>query len=324
MDDFTLSNLYESKNEWCARLISILTPLIKDGFNSIYNEAFKLCKDNNEDNKYLMTLQNLIARIPKWNDTILENEYNRIVEQSNCNYLNDLLSCVHVIQLKILTCVRAGKEQKKIDIDIPKFTIFLHKVYINAARKIYSNIYLYENNVSSLEKQKHNREIEIIIQEAIFTTIRENMPIEELLKAYIDEHVEEDIEEEISEKTYNVEEEKKEDPGDWKDISTETLLNKDKENDTNELDDEINDKINNETINTLVVSNDISNELNSSNPNEANKAITFNENVTNNDLEITDLNDEIIKISDDDVHLDIESLDKNDDDEIQLNIEELL
>ena len=314
MDDFTLSNLYESKNEWSARLVSILTPLVKDGFNSIYNEAFKLCKDNKEDDKYLMTLQNLISRIPKWNNSMLEAEFNRIVEQSNCTYLNDLLSCVHVIQLKILTCVRAGKEQKKIDIDIPKFTTFLHNVYINAARKIYSNIYLYENNVTPLQKQKHNRELEMFIQEAIINTIRDNMPIEEILKAYIDEHVEEDIEEEISEKTYNVEEEKKEDDS-WKEIPTETLLQKEDESEI--LSDEKND-------NTLVVSNDISNELKPSNDSDGiSKAITFNEEVIDNDLGITDLNDDIIKISDDDVMLDIESLDKNDDDEIQLNIEEL-
>jgi|TARA_A200000113_G_C8818627_1_gene339670 hypothetical protein len=313
MDDFTLSNLYESKNEWSARLVSILTPLVKDGFNSIYNEAFKLCKDNKEDDKYLMTLQNLISRIPKWNNSMLEAEFNRIVEQSNCTYLNDLLSCVHVIQLKILTCVRAGKEQKKIDIDIPKFTTFLHNVYINAARKIYSNIYLYENNVPPLQKQKHNRELEMFIQEAIINTIRDNMPIEELLKAYIDEHVEEDIEEEISEKTYNVEEEKKEDDS-WKEIPTETLL---KDNES-----EIVSEVKNDD--TLVVSNDISNELKPSNDGDGiNKAITFNEEVIDNDLGITDLNDDIIKISDDDVMLDIESLDKNDDDEIKLNIEEL-
>ena len=147
MDDFTLSNLYESRNEWSARLISILTPLIVQGFNSIFEESINLCNENNENDKYLMTFQNLLSRVPKWNEAILEKEYNRIIDQSNCSYLSDLLSCVHVIQLKILTCVRAGKEQKKIDIDIPKFTTFLQNIYSNSARKIYTNIYLYEKNI---------------------------------------------------------------------------------------------------------------------------------------------------------------------------------
>ena len=29
MDDFNVSSLHESKNEWSARLVTILTPLIK-------------------------------------------------------------------------------------------------------------------------------------------------------------------------------------------------------------------------------------------------------------------------------------------------------
>ena len=71
MDDFSLSNLYESKNEWSARLVTILTPLISQGLNSIYDESCKLCKENNEESKYLMTFQNLLSRVPKWNDAIL-------------------------------------------------------------------------------------------------------------------------------------------------------------------------------------------------------------------------------------------------------------
>lgn len=313
MDDFSLSNLYESRNEWSARLISVLTPLVMSGFNSIFEESWKLCKENNEKEKYLMTLQNLLARVPKWNEAILEKEYNRIVEQSNCTYLSDLLSCAHVIQLKILTCVRAGKEQKKIDIDIPKFTTFLHHVYINAARKIYTNIYLYEQSVSPLQRQKYNREIEIIIQESIINTIRQNMPIEELLKAYIDEHIEEDVEEEISEKKYEVEEPKKENSDEtWKAVSTEELLSTP------------DSKIDLEDVSaideSLTVSNNIKNDLSEQSVDE--KAITFNEITEDNDLGISDLNDAPITITDEAVSLDIESLDK-DDGHISLDIEEL-
>ena len=32
MDDFNVSSLHESKNEWCASLLVILTPLIIEGF----------------------------------------------------------------------------------------------------------------------------------------------------------------------------------------------------------------------------------------------------------------------------------------------------
>ena len=199
MDDFNVSSLHESKNEWSSRLLTILTPLVVEGFKSILEEAIKLCKENDEMEKYLMTFQNFISRIPKWNPIIIEREKNRICEKSGCIYLEELITCVHIIQLKILTSMRVGQKQKKIDINIPKFDDFIHKVYINTARKMYKNIYLFELNIPPLNSQKNNREIEIIVQECILNTIRESIPVEAILKAYMDESVEEDIIEEIKE-----------------------------------------------------------------------------------------------------------------------------
>jgi hypothetical protein len=199
MDDFNISTLHESRNEWAARLITILTPVIIDGYRSILDEAIKLCKDNNENDKYLMTFQNFISRIPKWNPNIIELEKKRICEKSGCAYLEDLVTCVHIIQLKILTAMRVGQKQKKIDINIPKLDDFIHKVYINVARKVYRNVYLFEINIPPLQIQKHNRELEIIIQECILNTLRESIPVEAILKAYMDETVEEDVIEDIKE-----------------------------------------------------------------------------------------------------------------------------
>ena len=62
-----------------------------------------------------MTFQNFLSRIPKWNQTLIDEEHNRIKELSKCDYLDDLVTCVHVIQLKALTCVRVGQKQKKIE-----------------------------------------------------------------------------------------------------------------------------------------------------------------------------------------------------------------
>ena len=194
MDDFVISNLHESRNEWCSRLVSIFCPLIIEGVRSIFNESWKLCLENDEANKYLMTFQNLLSRIPKWNNQIIEDERKRIIERSGCSYLEDLITCVHIIQLKILTCIRVGNRQKKIDISIPKLDSFIHKVYINVARKVYSNVYLFEKNVSSLQFQKNNRELEILVQESIMISIRESIPTEEIIRSYMDESVEQEEE----------------------------------------------------------------------------------------------------------------------------------
>jgi hypothetical protein len=199
MDDFNVSSLHESKNEWGARLLTILTPLIIEGFKSIFDESYKLCKDNNETEKYLMTFQNFITRIPKWNSTIIETEKKRIIDRSGCSYLEELVTCIHIIQLKLLTAMRVGQKQKKIDINIPKLDDFIHKCYINVARKVYRNVYLFELNAPPLQIQRHNRELEIIVQECILNAVRDSIPVESILKAYMDETVEEDVVEEIKE-----------------------------------------------------------------------------------------------------------------------------
>lgn len=201
MDDYNVNVLSEAKNEYSSRLVTILTPLIVEGIKSIFDEAFKLCLENDEEEKYLMTFQNFLSRVPKWNETIIQEETTRIVKKSNCEYLEDLLTCVHITQLKILTSIRVSQKQKKIDIDIPKLNIFIHKCYISFARKLYSNVYLFEKDILPLSYQKNMREAELMCQESILNVIRENMPIETILRAYIDETVDEEVIEETIEKT---------------------------------------------------------------------------------------------------------------------------
>ena len=195
MDDFVLENLQMSRNDFCSRLINILTPHIHSGLKSIFDEAWRLCVENGETTKYLMTFQNFLLRVPKWNASIIEKETQRISEQSGCGHIEELITCVHIIHLKTLTCVRAGSKQKKIDIAIPKLSEFIHKVYINVARKVYSNVYLLEKTKQHLQIQKNNYHLEVLIKECILNAIRESIPIEHLLKVYIeDQFIEEDTE----------------------------------------------------------------------------------------------------------------------------------
>lgn len=200
MDDFNTNLLSEARNEYSSRLLNILTPLMIQGFRSIFKEAYDLCIKNEESSKYLMTFQNFLTRVPKWNQEIINVETDRIIKTSKCSYLEDILTCVHITQLKILTSIRVSSKQKKLEIDIPKISDFVHRVYIEAARKIYQNVYLFEKNIMPLQQQKNMRECEIIIRECILKVISDSMPIEKILRAYIDETEEEEIIEETVEK----------------------------------------------------------------------------------------------------------------------------
>ena len=200
MDDYNVNVLSEAKNEYSCRLLSILSPVVIEGVKSIFNDAERLCIENDEDDKYLMTFQNFLSRVPKWNENIIEDECKRIINVSGCNYLEDLLTCVHIAQLKILTSVRVSQKQKKIDLDIPKLSVFIHQVYSTFARKLYKNVYLFEKFITPLQYQKNMRECEILCKESILEVIRNSIPVEKILRSYIDETVDEEVVQEIVEK----------------------------------------------------------------------------------------------------------------------------
>jgi len=242
MDDYNVSVLSEAKNEYSSRLVTILSPLIIEGIKSIFNEAVVLCNENDEEEKYLMTFQNFLSRVPKWNNSIVDEETERIIKKSGCSYLEDLLTCVHITQLKILTSIRVSSKQKKIDISIPKLGTFIHKVYSYFARKIYKTVYLFDTSTAPLTYQKHMRECDILCKESILEVIRDNMPVESILRAYMDETIEEDIiEETVEEIVDKPEGEKKEETKSISTDSKDDISVTKKEGGSNEDNDDSND-----------------------------------------------------------------------------------
>lgn len=194
MDDYSLASLNDSKNEWCARLINDMTPHFCTGIQSIYNESLSICEKNKEKNKYLMTFQNFLSRIPHWNNNIIDSECERIIEASDCTYLEDMVTCIHILQLKMISCMRVSHINKKIDVKVPELNEFVHAVYINIARKVYDNVYLFDEKVDPLTRQKNMHEVEMIVRESIINTVRDNIPVAELLRIFMDESEEHDVE----------------------------------------------------------------------------------------------------------------------------------
>jgi len=187
MDDNHVPTLQTSQQEWAFRLTRVIHPLLYEGIQAMFQEAVGICKQSDEEDKYLMTFQNILARIPKWNEEIVKKETARIIEKSGCSYLEDLLTCVHIAQLKILSSIRTGKSQKKVEIDIPKLNGFVHKVYIHISRELYANVYLFEKGISPLVFQQNRSKVNEIIKESILNAIRDSIPVEQLLRAYLDE-----------------------------------------------------------------------------------------------------------------------------------------
>ena len=79
MDDFNMTTITNAKNEYSITLINILAPFIIEGIKSMFKEALDLCIQNDEKNKYLMTFQNFLTRVPKWNQAIIDKKSTIII-----------------------------------------------------------------------------------------------------------------------------------------------------------------------------------------------------------------------------------------------------
>ena len=175
----------QAKIEYTKQLIDILIAPIYDKFMNIYNESKILySKDTNID--IIHIFRDELSKIPTWNNTIIEEEVETIINISNCDWIDDLITAVFISNTKILASLNTN--QKKINLIIPKTVNFIHKCYINIARELWKNPYLFDTNTSGYEQQQNIKSIEIIIKESIEFTIRKLIPLKDIIKDQFDEN----------------------------------------------------------------------------------------------------------------------------------------
>ena len=178
MEEGNLAVLVDAKTEYTYQFIHIIKPSIYKCVNNLF------IKSKNE--KYVLKkFQEELSLIPLWNQTIIDEEYNNIVKISNCDWLDELITAVFVSHTRILTSINMNKEKGKINLKIPKTSYFIHKCYIDVARNIWKNSFLFDDRVSNQNKQKNRRECEKIIENTIIETIRKEIPLKDILKEYL-------------------------------------------------------------------------------------------------------------------------------------------
>ena len=179
--------IVETKNEYTIQLVNILAPLIYEGFDSIYLETKKIIKKGDE-NKLLKTFQQFISKIPSWNDNMINNETKRIITQSRCEWLTDLLKAViksNIILLSNSNPIMDGKFIINEDyLNIP-LNQFIHKCYIECARQIYSTPDLFYHNINPINRKRNQRESLEIIKNAVKEAIRKMLPVQYILREYL-------------------------------------------------------------------------------------------------------------------------------------------
>tara|TARA_Y100001970_G_scaffold288724_1_gene416816 strand:+ start:678 stop:2258 length:1581 start_codon:yes stop_codon:yes gene_type:complete len=186
MDESNNTIFTHAKMEYTSQLVEILTPQFFDGIKSIYDESKTVHRSNNSSNTSILVLFRIfLEKVPTWSNEVIETETNRIVTLSSCDWLNDLITAVFISHTKILTAI-GSNNNSNIELVIPKTINFIHKCYINIAREIWKNPYLFDDYVVASDYQRNMRTIELLIKESIENTIRKLLPVKEILKQQLD------------------------------------------------------------------------------------------------------------------------------------------
>ena len=153
-------------------------------FVATYNESENISKGK----KVLLQFQRLLKDVPNWNDHMISEHNSRLL--NNCSWFNDLLAAVFVSNVKILSSVRLKAQNAKISVKLPTNERFIHTCYINAAKDLYKDPYIFTDDTDDIDEILTKRFVTIIVN-----TVQEMLPVQEILRTYIsqDSHTVEQV-----------------------------------------------------------------------------------------------------------------------------------
>ena len=191
-----------AKQEWTKHICNLLVPVIEEGFRNIYANCAKSVQvtEDPEDEDATVTapmvgaiskFKETLLDIPKWNQEIIDQEFDRILNNDDCReVLDDLVKAAFTSHILILTSVNlSGQTNKKVEMNIPSSKRFVHKIYIEAARVFYRNPHLFVTFFNDAETEyryhKNGSRIEQVLCASVEEAIRKLMPIRAILRAYM-------------------------------------------------------------------------------------------------------------------------------------------
>lgn len=167
-------------------LTRVLVPHVADGLWSIYENAKTACERNKQPEKTLQTFQNLLTSVPKWSSETLKKEVERIITSSKCDYIEDLLLGVFVSYIRAFASLQQNEATHvNIDFERPSLDTFVQTFYTAAARKCWSQAYLFNTiQVASTQQARNRRDIEAMLDSTVGEVVDGFIPWREISKAY--------------------------------------------------------------------------------------------------------------------------------------------
>lgn len=178
----------EIKQEYTCHLIDLITPCIHDGIQCIYKQAKKDAEENGNREYILAIFQRYLKGVNDWNETYIEKETNRIkIASGTEHYFDDLVRAIvktHIILLthsNNISSVIAETFFNNLSINQ-----FVHRCYIESARYIHNNIFLfYDDGISPLDIKRNQIIVKKEIENSIIRAIRGILPVRLMLKEFL-------------------------------------------------------------------------------------------------------------------------------------------
>ena len=185
--DSSINVLVNAKDSYTNQLKAILTPPLYENLVKMFENA----KNDGRSNNTLRNFQYLLRDIKLWNQDVIDEETDRIMSSTKCDYIDYLLKAVFITNTKILTSVNIYNQNndRQIEVSIPNLAHFVHKCYQECAKKIYLNPSLFDDSLSAKEQQSNLRDTIPIINSCIDEAIRELLPMKQLLLQYLDNDI---------------------------------------------------------------------------------------------------------------------------------------
>jgi hypothetical protein len=175
-----LGIIVEAKHEYTQQLCNVIRPVVYTSLLTMYDRAVNISENTND---ILYHFQKELIKTPTWNSNVIKEETERIL--SSCSYFNELITAVFLSNVKILSSVKLGNNNKKFQLIIPTNENFVHHVYVKVCKRIFDNPYLfslkkYNNNVTNNMADTFD-----VIDDCVVHSVRDMLPIKHILESYI-------------------------------------------------------------------------------------------------------------------------------------------
>lgn len=196
--------LVAARSEYTDKLQDILCEPICNGIKEIWER----CKKEHR-NSPLSNFQKKLCSIPEWNQEVINVQLKKIISKNDLSndYLDKIIEAVFLSNVKILSVVKLNDSKQTIDVKVPDTKNFIHRCFIESARRFYCDPYLIDDRESgSNTKQEINRNVKrcnSTINDSIDKTIRAMIPMEDILNKYLKDQSEVDSEASMEEEQHS-------------------------------------------------------------------------------------------------------------------------